>query len=175
MVSIKHGYEQPYPPQKHLDPLNQERMNTYTVKCISDLYWIIWPFHYPLGLTLSPPPLAASPFGPWDMVVSFLFIEPSTPVPLQLVYVIRKKFLGKWNKFGWLRKKIVTFCNVFLSSSINTYQNKNWMLSLTLIIWALPFPFPWFVPSSMVQLFLSWINNYSLKMQQQRISPSIAG
>lgn len=56
MVSIKHGYEQPYPPQKHLDPLNQERMNTYTVKCISNLYWIIWPFHYPLGLTLSPPP-----------------------------------------------------------------------------------------------------------------------
>lgn len=180
MVSIKHGYEQPYPPQKHLDPLNQERMNTYTVKCISDLYWIIWPFHYPLGLTLSPPPTCCFPiwslgYGSCVLVVSFLFIEPSTPVPLQLVYVIRKKFLGKWNKFGWLRKKIVTFCNVFLSSSINTYQNKNWMLSLTLIIWALPFPFPWFVPSSMVQLFLSWINNYSLKMQQQRISPSIAG
>lgn len=180
MVSIKHGYEQPYPPQKHLDPLNQERMNTYTVKCISDLYWIIWPFHYPLGLTLSPPPTCCFPiwslgYGSCVLVVSFLFIEPSTLVPLQLVYVIRKKFLGKWNKFGWLRKKIVTFCNVFLSSSINTYQNKNWMLSLTLIIWALPFPFPWFVPSSMVQLFLSWINNYSLKMQQQRISPSIAG
>lgn len=65
MVSIKHGYEQPYPPQKHLDPLNQERMNTYTVKCISDLYWIIWPFHYPLGLTLSPPPTCCFPI--WSL------------------------------------------------------------------------------------------------------------
>lgn len=50
----------------------------------------------PFGSCIKPPtPLAASPFGPWDMVVSFLFIEPSTLVPLQLVYVIRKKFLGK--------------------------------------------------------------------------------
>lgn len=153
-------------------------MNTYTVKCISDLYWIIWPFHYPLGLTLSPPPPSCC-FPIWSLGYgSFLpvyWAQYTGTFTITVVYVIRKKFLGKWNKFGWLRKKIVTFCNVFLSSSINTYQNKNWMLSLTLIIWALPFPFPWFVPSSMVQLFLSWINNYSLKMQQQRISPSIAG
>lgn len=76
MVSIKHGYEQPYPPQKHLDPLNQERMNTYTVKCISDLYWIIWPFHYPLGLTLRPPPHLLLPHlvpGIWKLCTgSFL-------------------------------------------------------------------------------------------------------
>lgn len=97
----------------------------------------------PFGSYIKPPPPSCC-FPIWSLgygscvpEVSFLFIEPSTPVPLQLVYVIRKKFLGKWNKFGWLRKKIVTFCNVFLSSSINTYQNKNWMLSLTLIIWAL--------------------------------------
>lgn len=151
----------------------------------------------PLGLTLPPPPhsisfgscIKSSPpptlrfsapiwslgYGTW--VVSFLFIEPSTSVPLQLVYVIRKKFLGKWNKFRWLRKKNVSFCNMLFTSTINVYQNnKHWMLSLTLIkpVWALPFPFQWVVPSSMVQLFLSWINNYSLKMQQQRISPSIA-
>lgn len=76
MVSIKHGYEQPYPPQKHLDPLNQERMNTYTVKCISDLYWIIWTFHYPLGLALSPPPILLLPHlvpGIWKLCTgSFL-------------------------------------------------------------------------------------------------------
>lgn len=136
-----------------------------------------------LGLTLNPPPPTLRFLAPiWSLgygtwVVSFLFIEPSTSVPLQLVYVIRKKFLGKWNKFRWLRKKNVSFCNMLFTSTINVYQNnKHWMLSLTLIkpVWALPFPFQWVVPSSMVQLFLSWINNYSLKMQQQRISPSIA-
>lgn len=135
-----------------------------------------------LGLALNPPPTLRFSAPIWSLgygtwVVSFLFIEPSTSVPLQLVYVIRKKFLGKWNKFRWLRKKNVSFCNMLFTSTINIYQNnKHWMLSLTLIkpVWALPFPFQWVVPSSMVQLFLSWINNYSLKMQQQRISPSIA-
>lgn len=136
-----------------------------------------------LGLTLNPPPPTLRFLAPiWSLgygtwVVSFLFIEPSTSVPLQLVYVITKKFLEKWNKFRWLKKKNVSFCNMLFTSTINVYQNnKHWMLSLTLIkpVWALPFPFQWVVPSSMVQLFLSWINNYSLKMQQQRISPSIA-
>lgn len=153
-------------------------------------FYYLWVLHYPpppillaLGLTLNPPPPTLRFLAPiWSLgygtwVVSFLFIEPSTSVPLQLVYVITKKFLEKWNKFRWLKKKNVSFCNMLFTSTINVYQNnKHWMLSLTLIkpVWALPFPFQWVVPSSMVQLFLSWINNYSLKMQQQRISPSIA-